>query len=181
MFYDVTIGLNALMQDIPQIYQSEVKTIIPSFVHGKKSFHEKVSVKINPVARVPVELQYPSDLPKLEVVLKRLEKPNPMIQCITEEPGESQMKKDVPLKTYSDHLGLHKITNFKEGVRVFKMSRKKVFKTAEEAVEYLFLEELEFQMIALPPEVDELTDEGFDDTETLDSCVRDVAGNFCTL
>ncbi|GFU95547.1 hypothetical protein TNCV_3542921 [Trichonephila clavipes] len=128
-----------------------------------------------------VELQYPSDLPKLEVVLKRLEKPNPMIQCITEEPGESQMKKDVPLKTYSDHLGLHKITNFKEGVRVFKMSRKKVFKTAEEAVEYLFLEELEFQMIALPPEVDELTDEGFDDTETLDSCVRDVAGNFCTL
>ncbi|GFY71940.1 hypothetical protein TNIN_425971 [Trichonephila inaurata madagascariensis] len=30
-------------------------------------------------------------------------------------------------------------------------------------------------MIALPTEVDELTDEGFDDTETLDPSVRDVA------
>ncbi|GFT49624.1 hypothetical protein NPIL_27351 [Nephila pilipes] len=45
------------------------------------------------------------------------------------------------------------------------MSRKKVFKTAEEAVEYLFSEELESVIIVLPPEVDE---EGFDDTETLD-------------
>ncbi|GFT55575.1 hypothetical protein NPIL_527701 [Nephila pilipes] len=55
------------------------------------------------------------------------------------------------------------------------MSRKKVFKTAEEAVEYLFLEELESEMIVLPPEVDELTDEGgFDDSETLDPSVRDV-------
>ncbi|GFY70702.1 piggyBac transposable element-derived protein 2 [Trichonephila inaurata madagascariensis] len=52
------------------------------------------------------------------------------------------------------------------------MSWKKVFKTAEEAVEYLFLEELESEMIALPPEVDELTD---DDTETLDPSVRDIA------
>ncbi|GFV96560.1 piggyBac transposable element-derived protein 2 [Trichonephila clavipes] len=53
---------------------------------------------------------------------------------------------------------------------VFKMSRKKVFKTAEEAVEYLFSEELESEMIALPPEIDEVTDEeGFDNTETLDS------------
>ncbi|GFU34604.1 piggyBac transposable element-derived protein 3 [Nephila pilipes] len=49
------------------------------------------------------------------------------------------------------------------------MTRKKVFKTAEEAVEYLFLEELEFEMIVLPPEVDEFTiEEGFDDSETLD-------------
>ncbi|GFW66434.1 piggyBac transposable element-derived protein 2 [Trichonephila clavipes] len=56
------------------------------------------------------------------------------------------------------------------------MSRKFFFKTAEEAVEYLFSEELESEMIALPPEVDELTDEeGFDDTETLDPSVRDVA------
>ncbi|GFS41781.1 translation elongation factor 2 [Trichonephila inaurata madagascariensis] len=54
MFYDVIIGLNALMQ----------------------------------VARVPVELQHLSDLPKLEDVLKRLEKPDPTIQCITEEPGK---------------------------------------------------------------------------------------------
>ncbi|GFT87110.1 hypothetical protein NPIL_412691 [Nephila pilipes] len=49
------------------------------------------------------------------------------------------------------------------------MTRKKVFKTADEAVEYLFLEELVSEMIALPSKVDELTDEeGFDDTETLD-------------
>ncbi|GFT35154.1 hypothetical protein NPIL_328301 [Nephila pilipes] len=49
------------------------------------------------------------------------------------------------------------------------MSRKKVFKTAEEAEEYLFSEELESEIIVLPPEVDELTnEEGFDDTETLD-------------
>ncbi|GFS78200.1 uncharacterized protein NPIL_338931 [Nephila pilipes] len=58
------------------------------------------------------------------------------------------------------------------------MSQKKVFKTDKEAVEYLFSEELESEMIALPPEVDELTDEeGFDDTETLDPSVRDVAGS----
>ncbi|GFY78010.1 uncharacterized protein TNIN_282831 [Trichonephila inaurata madagascariensis] len=58
------------------------------------------------------------------------------------------------------------------------MSGEKVFKTAKEAVEYLFSEELESEMIALPPEIDELTDEeGFDDTETLDPSVRDVAGS----
>ncbi|GFU38554.1 hypothetical protein NPIL_457481 [Nephila pilipes] len=55
------------------------------------------------------------------------------------------------------------------------MSRKKVFKTAEEAVEYLFSEELESEMIVLPPEVDEFTiEEGFYDSETLDPSVRDV-------
>ncbi|GFS73059.1 hypothetical protein NPIL_324591 [Nephila pilipes] len=55
------------------------------------------------------------------------------------------------------------------------MSRKKVFKTVEEAVEYLFSEELESEMIVLPPEVDEFTDEeGFDDSETLDPSIRDV-------
>ncbi|GFS39186.1 hypothetical protein NPIL_333781, partial [Nephila pilipes] len=54
------------------------------------------------------------------------------------------------------------------------MSWKKVFKTAVEAVEYLFSEELESEMIVLPPEVDELTnEEGFDDTETLDPSVKD--------
>ncbi|GFT27124.1 uncharacterized protein TNCV_4676371 [Trichonephila clavipes] len=58
------------------------------------------------------------------------------------------------------------------------MLRKKVFKTAKEAVEYIFLEELESEMTALPPEVDELTDEkDFDDTETLDPSVRDIAGS----
>ncbi|GFU56757.1 uncharacterized protein TNCV_2529051 [Trichonephila clavipes] len=56
------------------------------------------------------------------------------------------------------------------------MLRKKVFKTTKETVEYLFSGE-ESEMIALPPEVDELTDEGFDDTETLDPSVRDVAGS----
>ncbi|GFT44300.1 hypothetical protein NPIL_532851 [Nephila pilipes] len=55
------------------------------------------------------------------------------------------------------------------------MSRKKVFKTAEEVIEYLFSEELESEMIVLPPEVDEFTDEeGFYDSETLDPSVRDV-------
>ncbi|GFU19538.1 hypothetical protein NPIL_219211 [Nephila pilipes] len=55
------------------------------------------------------------------------------------------------------------------------MSRKKVFKTAEEVEEYLFSEELESEIIVLPPEVDEFTDEeGFDDSETLDPSVRDV-------
>ncbi|GFT56852.1 hypothetical protein NPIL_375241 [Nephila pilipes] len=54
------------------------------------------------------------------------------------------------------------------------MSRKKVFKTAEEAVKYLFSEELESEMIVLPPEVDEFTDEeGFDDSETLDPSITD--------
>ncbi|GFT35787.1 hypothetical protein NPIL_438091 [Nephila pilipes] len=53
--------------------------------------------------------------------------------------------------------------------------RKKVFKTAEEAVEYLFSEELVSEMIFLPPEVDELTDKGgFDDSETLDPSIRDI-------
>ncbi|GFU46246.1 hypothetical protein NPIL_389541 [Nephila pilipes] len=55
------------------------------------------------------------------------------------------------------------------------MSRKKVFKTVEEAEEYLFSEELESEMIVLPPKVDEFTDEeGFDDSETLDPSIRDV-------
>ncbi|GFT64259.1 hypothetical protein NPIL_427191 [Nephila pilipes] len=55
------------------------------------------------------------------------------------------------------------------------MLRKKVFKTAEEAIEYLFSEELESEMFVLPPEVDKFTDEeGFDDSETLDPSVRDV-------
>ncbi|GFT82165.1 hypothetical protein NPIL_125681 [Nephila pilipes] len=56
------------------------------------------------------------------------------------------------------------------------MSRKKVFKTAEEVVEYLFSEELESEMIVLPPEVDEFTDEeGFDNSETLDPSARQLS------
>ncbi|GFY68763.1 hypothetical protein TNIN_49691 [Trichonephila inaurata madagascariensis] len=48
---------------------------------GRKDDQRTVTVS-------PVEFQHPSDLPKLEDGLKRLEKPDPMIQCITEEPGE---------------------------------------------------------------------------------------------
>ncbi|GFW27355.1 uncharacterized protein TNCV_2832551 [Trichonephila clavipes] len=66
----------------------------------------------------------------------------------------------------------------KKILKVFKKLWEKVFKTAEEAVEYIFSEELESEKIALLPEVDELTDEeGFDDTETLDPSVRDVVGS----
>ncbi|GFW77416.1 hypothetical protein TNCV_2498091 [Trichonephila clavipes] len=57
------------------------------------------------------------------------------------------------------------------------MSQKKVFKTAEKAVEYLFSEELESEMIALPPKVDE----GFDDSETLSPSVREVELEFLYL
>ncbi|GFS33532.1 hypothetical protein NPIL_579551 [Nephila pilipes] len=65
----------------------------------------------------------------------------------------------------------HGVDSFK----VLNMSWKKVFKTAEEVIEYLFSEELESEMIVLPPEVDEFTDEeGFYDSETLDPSVRDV-------
>ncbi|GFT42168.1 hypothetical protein TNCV_1008461 [Trichonephila clavipes] len=38
--------------------------------------------------KVSIELQHPSDLPKLEDNLKCFEKPGPMIQCVTEEPDE---------------------------------------------------------------------------------------------
>ncbi|GFW65331.1 hypothetical protein TNCV_395971 [Trichonephila clavipes] len=46
------------------------------------------TVTVCPVVRVPVELSHPSDLPKLEDGLKRIEKLELMIQCITEEPDE---------------------------------------------------------------------------------------------
>ncbi|GFY08915.1 uncharacterized protein TNCV_4661071 [Trichonephila clavipes] len=46
------------------------------------------------------------------------------------------------------------------------MSRRKVFHTAEEVLEYMFSKEIESDIIALPPDVDELTDEEyFDDDE----------------
>ncbi|GFW29129.1 uncharacterized protein TNCV_2838691 [Trichonephila clavipes] len=76
------------------------------------------------------------------------------------------------------NTGVISVKDVPGSLEVFKMSLKKFFKTAEEAVEYLFSEELESVMIALRPEVNELTDEeGFDDTEALDSSVRDVAGS----
>ncbi|GFV96290.1 transposon Tf2-6 polyprotein [Trichonephila clavipes] len=78
--------------DIPQIYESKNKTITPNCVPVKKDgLHVKddqITVTVSPVVKVPVELQHSSDLPKLEDDLKRLEKPDPMIQCVTEEPDE---------------------------------------------------------------------------------------------
>lgn len=57
------------------------------------------------------------------------------------------------------------------------MSRHKTFKSAEEAVEYLFSEEIEADMVALPPDVDEITDEeSFDDDETGCPVVQDIPG-----
>ncbi|GFX90145.1 elongation factor 2 [Trichonephila clavipes] len=78
--------------DIPQIYGSKNKTITPNFKSVKKDgLHVKDdqrTVTVSPVVKVSVELQHPSDLPKLEDDLKRLEKPDPMIQRVTEEPDE---------------------------------------------------------------------------------------------
>ncbi|GFU93208.1 translational elongation factor-2 [Trichonephila clavipes] len=77
--------------DIPQICESKNKTITPNCVPVKKDgLHVKYdqTVTVSPVVKVPVELQHPSDLPKLEDDLKRLEKPDPMIQCVTEKPDE---------------------------------------------------------------------------------------------
>ncbi|CAF4828542.1 unnamed protein product [Rotaria sp. Silwood1] len=43
---------------------------------------------VSPVVRVAVEPKNPADLPKLVEGLKRLEKSDPMVQCIIEESGE---------------------------------------------------------------------------------------------
>lgn len=47
------------------------------------------------------------------------------------------------------------------------MSGNTIFKNLEDAVEYLFSEDLEADIIALPPEVDELTDEEYIDDEDI--------------
>ncbi|GFX69399.1 transposon Tf2-6 polyprotein [Trichonephila clavipes] len=76
--------------DISQIYESKKQTITPNLVPVKKDgLHvkdEQRTVTVSPVVKVSVELQHPSDLPKLEDDLKRFEKPDPMIQCITGKP-----------------------------------------------------------------------------------------------
>ncbi|GFV64083.1 transposon Tf2-6 polyprotein [Trichonephila clavipes] len=76
--------------DIPQIYESKNKTVTPNCVPVKKDgLHVKDdqrTVTVSPVVKVSVELQHPSDLPKLEDDLKRFEKPDPMIKCITGKP-----------------------------------------------------------------------------------------------
>ncbi|GFT20774.1 retrovirus-related Pol polyprotein from transposon 297 [Trichonephila clavipes] len=78
--------------DIPQIYESKNKTITPNCVHVKKDIlhvkDDQRTVTVSPVVKVSVELPHPSDLPKLEDALKRLEKSDPMIQCVTEESDE---------------------------------------------------------------------------------------------
>ncbi|GFT90611.1 elongation factor 2 [Trichonephila clavipes] len=78
--------------DIPQIYGLKNKTITPNKKLVKKDgLHVKYdqrNVTVSPVVKVHVELQHSSDLPKLEDDLKRLEKPDPIIQCVTEEPDE---------------------------------------------------------------------------------------------
>lgn len=57
------------------------------------------------------------------------------------------------------------------------MSKRSVFKTLEEAVEYLYSEEIEADILALPPDVDELTDEEvLDDEDTGLPIVSDIAG-----
>ncbi|GFQ65312.1 transposon Tf2-6 polyprotein [Trichonephila clavata] len=79
---------NNIAPDIPQIYQSKVKTVTPNFVPGKKvGLHEDDirTVTVSPVVRAPVELQHPSDLPKLEDGLKHLAKPDPLIRYFIEE------------------------------------------------------------------------------------------------
>ncbi|GFW83205.1 eukaryotic translation elongation factor 2a, tandem duplicate 1 [Trichonephila clavipes] len=77
---------------IPQIYGSKNRTITPNFKPVKKDgLHVKDdqrTVTISPVVTVPVELHHPYDLPKFEDGLKHLEKSDPMIQCITENPDE---------------------------------------------------------------------------------------------
>ncbi|GFR01339.1 retrovirus-related Pol polyprotein from transposon 297 [Trichonephila clavata] len=69
---------NNIAPDIPQICESDVKTITPKCVPGKKvGLHEddQKTMTASPVVRVPVELQHPSDLPKLEDGFKRSAKP----------------------------------------------------------------------------------------------------------
>ncbi|GFW64977.1 transposon Tf2-6 polyprotein [Trichonephila clavipes] len=78
--------------DISDIYGLKNKTITPNFKPVKKNgLHVKDdqrTVTESPVEKVSVELQHPSDLPKLEDDLKRLEKPGLMIRCVSEEPDE---------------------------------------------------------------------------------------------
>ncbi|GFT69714.1 elongation factor 2 [Trichonephila clavipes] len=81
-----------IVSEIPQMYESKDNAITLNFVPVKKDgLHvkdEQRNVTLCPVVEVPVELQHLFDLPKLEDDLKRLGKPDPMILCITEEPGE---------------------------------------------------------------------------------------------
>ncbi|GFU34977.1 uncharacterized protein TNCV_2992611 [Trichonephila clavipes] len=58
------------------------------------------------------------------------------------------------------------------------ISRRKVFHTAEEVLEYMFSKEIQSDINALPPDVDELTDEVyFDDDEMTTLSVKGLSGN----
>ncbi|GFW14875.1 uncharacterized protein TNCV_1563381 [Trichonephila clavipes] len=58
------------------------------------------------------------------------------------------------------------------------MSWRKVFHTDEESLKYMFSKEIESDVITLPPDVDELTDEKyFDDDEMTIPSVKDLSGN----
>ncbi|XP_044752231.1 piggyBac transposable element-derived protein 2-like [Coccinella septempunctata] len=56
------------------------------------------------------------------------------------------------------------------------MSRRNVFKNLDNAVEYLFSEQIEADLLALPPEVDELTDEEPLEEENPSGLPADIAG-----
>ncbi|GFW32642.1 uncharacterized protein TNCV_3678901 [Trichonephila clavipes] len=86
--------------DIIQIYGSKNKTITSYFKRVKKDgLHVKDDQRtgtVSPVVKVSVEFQHPSDLTKLEGDLKRLEKPDPMIQRVTEESNEYIVYRRLP-------------------------------------------------------------------------------------
>ncbi|GFS86204.1 elongation factor 2 [Trichonephila clavipes] len=89
----VTLIRKSVLDELNHVQLFKLNSTFRRFSKSKKySFHDDYdqrTVTVNHFERVPVELQHPSDLPKLEDGLKRLEKPEPMIQCNTEEPGES--------------------------------------------------------------------------------------------
>ncbi|GFV65605.1 uncharacterized protein TNCV_2713331 [Trichonephila clavipes] len=59
-----------------------------------------------------------------------------------------------------------------------RMSRCKVFHTAKEMLEYMFCKEIGFDIVALPPDVDELTDEEyFDDDQLTTPSVKGLKDN----
>ncbi|GFY66113.1 elongation factor 2 [Trichonephila inaurata madagascariensis] len=109
MFYDVIIGLNVLMQDKTKINENGITirnkpkcteelptlSVLPINlspddieINIAPDIHDQRTVTVSLVVRVPVELQYPFDLPKLEDNLKRLQRSDPVIKCITEKPDE---------------------------------------------------------------------------------------------
>ncbi|GFV22344.1 elongation factor 2 [Trichonephila clavipes] len=86
----VTLMRKSVYDKINQVQLFPLNTTLRGF-SKKDGLHVKDDQETetaSPVVKVPVELQHPSELPKLEDDLKRLEKPDPIIQCVTEEPDE---------------------------------------------------------------------------------------------